>query len=290
MALPAMSVRNYFMTMGTLDQCVDVLGLSSFDWGKARIAVVAHSFRVMAKARNYDEMVVGIMHHVYASSSSARSLFSCDVDDIYNWKKTLDLFVEKQNKLKVNDPDNMPDEVLLDLNMDQSLKTDSARLEEWMAEECRWSSKYRRKLERIGANRTARNVMIYDLEDNLEMLIHPEKFREEESWTMVLPWKNEYGVGVSTGRHSTFHMRIPDTDDNILLRPLKNSERAGLVDKYSRAISLLMSMECCDAPRKGDYPEEKLIRIPKICMEWYDEWLDGEMTLKEMCEESDDEE
>ena len=76
------------------------------------------------------------------------------------------------------------------------------------------------------------------------------------------------------------------TDDNILLRPLTSRERADLVDKYSRAISLLNRMECDDDPREWDFPEEEIIAIPRVCMEWYDEWLAHEIALEEMYEES----
>ncbi len=284
-----MSVCNNYLIMNVLCQCVDILNLTSLDWKKSRIAVVAHSFRVMSRARNYGEMVVGIMHHVYASSSYARGLFDCDVRDNSHWKEALDLFVEKRNRLKAKASEGLPDEVLLGLNMDQGLKTERVKMEKWMAEECRWSLKYKRKLERIGANRIARNVMIYDLEDRLEILLHPERF-QEESEIIALPWKKEYMVDVYTGKHRAIGTRIPDTDDNILLRPLTKSERADLVDKYSRAISLLMRMECGDGSREWDFPEEKMIKMQKVCMEWYDEWLDDEKALNEMYEEENNDE
>ena len=271
--------------MGALCQCVDILNLTSLDWDRTRIAVVAHSFRVMSRAKNYDEMVVGIMHHIW-SSGYARALFSCDVYDNSLWKEALELFVERRKRLKTKAYEKLPDEVLLGVNMDQNLKTESAKVEEWMAEECRWSSKYKRKLERIGANRIARNVLLYDLEDRLEILIHPERFQEEESEIIALPWKKEYVIDVHNGRHSVMCTRVPKTDDNILLRPLTKRERADLVDKYSRAISLLNRMECDDDPREWDFPEEEIIAIPKVCMEWYDEWLAHEIALEEMYEES----
>lgn len=274
--------------MGELGQCIDILSLTSLDWDKSRTAVVAHSFRVMSRSRSYDEMVVGIMHHIYASSSYARGLFSCDVYDNSIWKDALEMFVEKRKKIKTKVSENLPDKMLLGLNIDQELKTEKAKLEEWMAKKCRWSSKYKRKLERIGANRIARNVMIYDLEDKLEILIHPEKFREDKSEEIALPWKNEYVVDVCTGRHNVTHTVIPDTDDNILLRSLTKSERGNLVDKYSRAIALLMRIECADGSREGDFPEEKTNALYDICMEWYDKWLCNEIALEEMY--GDDEE
>ncbi len=275
--------------MSELGQCIEILSMTSSDWDKSRTAVVAHSFRVMSRSRNYDEMVVGIMHHVYASSSYARGLFSCDVNDNPLWKDALDMFVEKRKRIKAKVSEDVPDKMLLGLNIDQELKTEKAKLAEWMAKECRWSSEYKRKLERIGANRIARNVMIYDLEDKLEILIHPEQFREDKSEEIALPWKNEYVVGVYTGSHMLAHTGIPDTDDIILLRPLTKSERGNLVDKYTRAIALLMRMECADGPREGDFPEEKIIELPDICMKWYGKWLCNEIAMKEMYEEEQEE-
>ena len=274
--------------MSALCQCIEILNLTSLDWKSSRIAVVAHSFRVMSRAKNYDEMIVGIMHHVYASSSYARGLFDCDVYDNSFWREALELFVEKKKRITAKVSSDVPDDVLLDLNMDQSLKTEGVKVEEWMAGECKWSSKYKRKLEHIGANRIARNVMIYDLEDKLEILLHPERFSEDKSEEIALPWKKEYMVDVRTGNHTKVGTRIPDTDDNILLRSLTNSERADLVDKYSRAISLLMRMECYDSRREWDFPEEKLIELPKICMRWYDNWICDEISCEEMYEEEEE--
>lgn len=275
------------ITMGALGQCIEILDLTSFHWGKSRTAVVAHSFRVMSRSRNYDEMVVGIMHHVYASSSYARGLFNCDVYDNTLWKEALDLFVERKRKMKAKVSENLPDEVLLGLNRDQDIAAESVRLEEWMAQECRWSSKYRRRIERIGTNRIARNVMLYDLEDKLEILTHPERFQEERSEEIALPWKKEYVADLYVGRHSVAHTAIPDTDDNILLRPLTKSERADLADKYSRAISLLTRMECADGPREGDFPAETVIEVPEICKKWYGQWYAHETSLEEMGEETE---
>ena len=53
---------------------MEIINLVSLDWKSERFAIVAHSFRVMAKARNFDEMVVGMMHEVYSASSYARGL------------------------------------------------------------------------------------------------------------------------------------------------------------------------------------------------------------------------
>ena len=43
--------------MSVLGQCMEILNLTSLAWkGRERYSVVAHSFRVMAKAKNFDEM------------------------------------------------------------------------------------------------------------------------------------------------------------------------------------------------------------------------------------------
>lgn len=64
-----------------------IIDLTSCDLrDNERISLVAHSFRVMAKSRNYDELVVGMMHDMYSISSYARGLFSCDVDGDPKWK------------------------------------------------------------------------------------------------------------------------------------------------------------------------------------------------------------
>ena len=79
--------------MIVLEQCMEILNLTSLAWkGRERYSVVAHSFRVMAKAKNFDEMVVGMMHELYAASAYTRSLYHCDVDGDPQWGMSLDLF------------------------------------------------------------------------------------------------------------------------------------------------------------------------------------------------------
>lgn len=261
---------------------MEILNLTSLDWEKNRIAMVAHSFRVMSRARNYDEMVVGIMHHVYASSSYARGLFDCDVEYDDSWKDALDLFVQKRKRLKAENYEDLPEELLLGLNMDQNLKPERDKVEQWMAEECRWSSTYRKKLDRIGANRIARNVLIYDLEDMLEILTRPEKIREEYCETIALPWKKDYLVEVYHGGRHIMHTRIPETDDDLLLRPLTDGERADLVEKYLRALAHLRKLEYRDTPRNGDFSEKEYLKYSENSMRWYEDWLDREKKLDEM--------
>ena len=72
--------------MSVLGQCMEILNLTSLAWkGQERYSVVAHSFRVMAKAKNYDEVVVGMMHELYAASSYTRGLYHCDVNGDPQW-------------------------------------------------------------------------------------------------------------------------------------------------------------------------------------------------------------
>ena len=54
--------------------------------------MVGHSFRVMAMAKNFDELVVGMMHAIYAGSDYTRFLYRVDVDGDPEWKAALDLF------------------------------------------------------------------------------------------------------------------------------------------------------------------------------------------------------
>jgi len=60
-------------------------------------------------------------------------------------------------------------------------KSDSADETCPVMDYCGWSSAYQKKILCIGADRTARNVMIYDLEDTLDLLLHPEKICSEEA-------------------------------------------------------------------------------------------------------------
>ena len=83
-----------------LDQCFSILDLVSLDWKSERKAIVAHSCRVMAKAKNFDEQIVGLMHEVYGGSSYARLLFSCDVSEASLWKPVLDLFATPPFEIK----------------------------------------------------------------------------------------------------------------------------------------------------------------------------------------------
>ena len=125
--------------MSVLGQCMSIIQLTSLDWrGDERYSLVGHSFRVMAKANNFDEMVVGMMHALYAASSYTRGLFDCDVDGDPEWKTALDLFVPPLRLKKFRFRDKIPDEYLLNLNMPQGLSEKDREV--WLSGETRWSS------------------------------------------------------------------------------------------------------------------------------------------------------
>jgi len=222
--------------MGELEQCIDVIELTSHDWGERRIAMVAHSYRVMSKARCYDELIVGIMHHGYAYSDYTRGLFDCDVDYEYEWKESLDLLVERTPKAKSQCQD----------------------IEEWTSENCKWTPSYKKRLERIGLNRLARNVLIYDLEDTLEML-------------------NQEGIS----KDEVDKCHAP------LIYSLSDDIKNKLIDKYTRALALLRIYRDGDSPHPGDYTDEECERISKKCMKWYGEWINYE-EFEMMCEDCGD--
>lgn len=225
--------------MGELDQCIEILGLASYEWRERRIAMVEHSFRVMSKARNYDELVVGLMHHGYAYCNYTSSLFKCDVDYKFEWRESLDLLVDETRKSKLQSQD----------------------IEEWTGENCKWTRKYEKRLERIGFNRLARNVLIYDLEDTLEMFKIEEKSGKE--------------VDMST---------------SPLIYPLSDEVKSHLINKYSRALALLKRYRERDRPHIDDFTEEEYDITSKSCIKWYNEWLAFEMESKRYFEMNYEEE
>jgi len=202
--------------------------LVSCCWRNNKIAVVAHSFRVMSKARNYDEMIVGLMHHIYEYSRHAKGLYNCDVNCGYLWRDTLDLLSGNGKNKKDAEYD---EEVLMDYGA--------------------WSSEYKKKKYRIATDRTARNVMIYDLEDTLDLLLHPEKKSAEEA-----------------------------IDNGIFMRELTDSERNGMIQKYYRSLDILKRFETNES-RLDDFSEEKYAHISKLCIDWYEEWLISELGDRE---------
>ena len=254
-----------------LDQCMSIVNLTSLSWGTQRYSAVAHSFRVMSKSRNFDEMVVGMMHELYGASSYTRALYSCDVDGDPAWKEALDLFVWPIRTLRETGTTEVSDIDLLNCNVPQNLS--SSEKEIWLEEETKWSQRFRKWLLRIKDNPIARRVMIYDLEDKLDVLRHPGIYEDLLGpQYFVLPWKKHYEVCICVGRRARMVERIPTDDDAMILRPLKEHERTNLIKKYERARQMLLIPE--DAlPSESDYTEEEMARNRKALDSWFHDWM-----------------
>ena len=265
-----------------LNQCLSILDLTSLDWGSGRIPVVAHSFRVMAKARNFDEMVVGLMHEVYGGSSYARGLFSCDVFEASLWKPVLDLFVPHPFEIKKRVGDEVCEFELLNLNRPQDYKNED--LDNWLREETLWSEEYKDWLTPIASNRIARNVMIYDLEDKLEILGNLDKYEKEYGpHYFALPWKKHYLVDIKRGRRCYISARIPPDDDSLLLRPVTDEERDNLIGKYSKALEYLkMFIKIESLP--NDYSPIEMEMNALDAQRWLDEWIADTLAQEYYCD------
>lgn len=264
---------------------MSIIQLTSLDWSrKERFGVVGHSFRVMAKAKNYDEMVVGLMHAIYAGSSYARALFSIDVDGDPEWETALKLFVPP---LKMNRPKSrfeVPDEDLLGVNMPRGLSDEAKR--EWMVGETVWNSSDTKLIRKIRGNSIARNVMIYKLEDILDVLRNPGKYEDESGpQYYVLPWKKHYRVDVRN-----VVIPVPRTEDALLLRDPTELERKNLIGKYSNALEILQDEEFFN-PVYDDYTEEEHRKHEEGCHKWFLSWMAEEKAdMERYGEEVDDDE
>lgn len=265
-----------------LNQCLSILDLTSSDWGSGRIPVVAHSFRVMAKASNFDEMVVCLMHEVYGGSSYARGLFSCDVEESPLWKLALDLFVYPGKPFRLKASDDLTEADLLNLNRPQDLEGD--QLNEWLLSETEMTKDYRMWVYSIAANRVARNVLIYDLEDKLRILNDPDAAYGPHYY--ALPWKKHYVVGIKNRRNGTLSRRVPEDDDCLLLRPISEKERNNLIEKYSQTIELLGRYNKLEH-LPGDFSPELREDNARQVMRWFDEWHADTLAL-EYYEQSDE--
>ena len=274
--------------MSVLDQCMDIIQLTSLDWPEEeRYGFVGHSFRVMAKARNYDEMVVGLMHALYAASSSTRGLYSCDVSGDPEWKTALDLFVHPLKLKKFRSHDSVSDEYLLNLNMPQNL-SDEER-EKWMLAQTVWSDDYSDYIRKIRCNRIARNVMIHKLEDMLDVLENPGIYEDESGpQHYVLPWKKHQNVELRMGRSTIWHKRIPITDDYLLFRNPTDEERSNLIDKYDQALEMLCDANDRYLPKK-DFTGAEMRQHEVQCHKWFLDWMDHMEYLKEISAEKEDE-
>ena len=121
---------------------MSIIQLTSLDWSwKERFSLVGHSFRVMARAKNFDEMVVGMMHALYAGSDYTRFLYRVDVDGDPAWKAALDLFVPPLKMKRPKSKYDVPAEDLLGTNMPQSLLEDEKARQDWMSCGIRESTK-----------------------------------------------------------------------------------------------------------------------------------------------------
>ena len=258
--------------MGVIGQCMDIINLTSLAWkGQERYSVVAHSFRVMAKAKNDDELVVGMMHELYAASSYTRALYHCDVDGDPQWGMSLDLLTPPLKTRHIAKTEEIPEVSLLEANMPRFC-SDKLR-DRWMIQETRWTPKYFEWIRKIGKDRIARNVMIYDLSDKLDILLNPKKYVDElgPQW-FVLPWKKHYCIPIKQGRSSIMSMDIPTTEDPLLLRDITDDERENLIDKYTRALDYLRWIED-EHPSECVFSKEEQKEHANLFKQWFNNWV-----------------
>ena len=245
--------------------------------------MVGHSFRVMAMAKNFDEMVVGMMHAIYAGSDYTRFLYRVDVDGDPEWKAALDLFVPPLKMKRPKSKYEVPSEDLLGTNMPQSLLDDEKARQDWMIAETLWSTSYEKYIWKISENRIARNVMIHKLLDMLDVLRNPGKYEDESGpQYYVLPWKKHWLIDIR-GRGT----RVPRTDDKYLLREPTAIERANLIDKYEQALELLVDEEV-RFPVQDRFSEEEHREHEQDCHSWFLSWMAGEKAEMEQYGETED--
>ena len=176
--------------MSVLEQCMNMILSASRDWpGEEFYGLVGHSFRVMAKAKNCDELVVGLVHALYAASSSIRSFYRKELFGVDpEWGTALELFVPPLPAKRFKARENVTEDYLLSLNMPRFL-SESERTD-WMMEQTMVTPDYADFIWKIAGNRIARNVMIHKLEDMLDVLRNPGKYENESGpQYYVLPWK-----------------------------------------------------------------------------------------------------
>ena len=273
--------------MSVLDQCIDIIDLTSSNWPEEeRYSLVGHSFRVMAKAWNYDEMVVGLMHALYSASSYTRSLYRCDVDGDPEWKTALDMFVPPVKVKRFRTVDKVPDEYLLKIGMPQDMKEEDGR--KWVMEATVYASSFEDCIWEIRRNRIARNVMIYKLLDMLDVLENPERYTDEPgSQCYVLPWEIHQLVGLRQDGYIVTDTEMP-ADDFLLFRSPTDEERRILIEKYGRALEILQRANDLYPVRK-DYTLVERREHAVRCREWFHEWKYYEEYRKEISRENDEE-
>ena len=270
--------------MSVLGQCMEILNLTSLTWkGRERYSVVAHSFRVMAKAKNYDEMVVGMMHELYAASAYTRNLYHCDVDGDPQWGMSLDLLTPPLKKIRLRSSEMPSDEALLEANLPRFVS--ELLQDNWFLQQTRWTPSYFEWIRKISNDRIARNVMIYDLNDKLDILLDPKRYVDElgPQW-FVLPWKKHYCISVMHGKNCKMTKDIPQTEDPLLLRDITEEERNNLIEKYTRALDYLRWVEDCH-PSERVYSEEQQQKHANVCNQWFNEWVSQEEAERAMYEQ-----
>ena len=250
-----------------------IIQSSSGDWPvEERYGLVGHSYRVMAKAKNYDEMVVGLMHAFYAASCTVRECYYREmVRGDYEWRTALELFVPPLPVKRFKARETVSDEYLLSLNMPRFLS--DAEREDWMLEQTTFTPMYGDYIWKIAGNRIARNVMIHKLEDMLDVLRRPGKYEAESGpQYYVLPWKKHQVVPVDKVNRSLQDVRIPDTDDPVLLRIPTEEERGNLIGKYSNALSILRIAEE-SYPVSDCFTLKGHFEIEEYCRKEFRSWL-----------------
>lgn len=263
---------------------MSIIQLTSLDWSwEERFSMVGHSFRVMAMAKNYDEMVVGMMHAIYAGSDYTRFLYRVDVDGDPEWKAALDLFVPPLKMKRPKSKYDVPAEDLLGANMPQIFSGDEKARQDWMIAETLWNAAYEKYIWKIRENRIARNVMIHKLLDMLDVLRNPGKYEDESGpQYYVLPWKKHWMIDIR-GRET----RVPRTDDKYLLREPTAIERSNLIDKYEQALDLLVDEEVL-FPVQDRFTEEEHREHEQECHSWFLSWMAGEKAEMERYGETED--
>ena len=114
---------------------MDIIQFSSGDWPEEELyGLVGHSYRVMAKAKNYDELVVGLMHAFYAASSITRERYYKEMfRGDYEWRTALELFVPPLPDRRFKAREAVSEEYLLGLNMPRFLS--EAERNAWVLEQ-----------------------------------------------------------------------------------------------------------------------------------------------------------
>lgn len=272
--------------MSVLEQCMEILNLTSLTWkGRERYSVVAHSFRVMAKAKNFDEMVVGMMHELYAASAYTRILYHCDVGGDPQWGMSLDLLTPPLRKIRIRAGEEISDETLLETNLPRFIS--EKQRDHWFLQETRWTPAYYDWIRKVSQDRIARNVMIYDLGDKLDILLNPKKYVDElgPQW-FVLPWKKHYCVSFFHGRSSRTVRDVPQTEDALLLRDITEDERNNLIEKYTQAQDYLRWVEDSH-PAERRYTKEEQQQHANVCTQWFNDWVSQVETIRAMYEEEE---